>query len=287
MVQPRLALPFPVQYRLDSVYSFEQLLDFGDTLGQPDINMGHLVVRHRECLGGARVQHLPFQLRLDPHQPRPAQHPVDVHRAAHRGDAVLGQDHDPRPVPLEVLDQLAADGVDLPQVARDGRVLRPQPLQTVVQVRKVDQRQGGTAGVVDVAGAVGDPAAGADVCRGAPEVEQRKGAELPRQLRAQLRRLRVDVRQLAPVGRIQGARRHRSVHRAVHVVPPEQLGAGKRRVTAAGRLPHLFSRHQRVALLPEPHLGGVAEVPAVRHRAVLAREEPRGEGGLHRAGHRG
>ena len=58
-------------------------------------------------------------------------------------------------------------------------------------------------------------------------------AELGVELVAQARRVGVDVGELATVGRIHRTRRHRPVRARIHVVPPEQVGAGERRIASA------------------------------------------------------
>ena len=163
---------------------------------------------------------------------------------------------------------------------------RPEALQVVVEVRQVDERQRRPLLPEDAQRAATDPARRLDVGGRPPEAEQRKLAELAVELVAQAGRLRVDVGQLAAVGRVHRARRHRPVGRRVHVVPPEQLGAGERRVAPLRRLPHLLAVHQPVRLPPQPHLGQVAEIPAVGDDAVLARQRAGEQGRLHGGRHR-
>ena len=220
-------------------------------------------------------------------QPRFAQYAVDVDRPAHARDPVLREHDDARAVLLDVLDQLPANRVDRAEIARQLRIARAEPLEVVVEVRQVDERERRVPRVVEVQRAVGDPARRRDVGARTPVVEQREDAELRVQLVAQRHRLRVDVGDLAPVGGIHRARRDGVVRAAVHVVPPEELRAGEARVGAARRVPDLLAGDEVVRLLPEPHLRRVAEEPAVGHRAVIAREQPGGERRVHRAGHRG
>ncbi len=117
---------------------------------------------------------------------------------------------------------------------------------------------------------------------GPPEAEQRELPDVALQFVAKFRRVRVDVGQLAAVGRIHRAWRDRDIGRRVHVVPPEELGAGERRVAPFRGIPDLLATHQVVGLTPEPDLGKIAEIPAVPDDAVLARQRARDEGGLHR-----
>ncbi len=131
-----------------------------------------------------------------------------------------------------------------------------------------------------------DPARGGDRRRRTPELEQRKRAELVRELVAQLERLRVAVRQLAAVGLVDRPRRDADVVRGRHVVPPEQIGAGEGRVAPLARLPDLLAGDQPVRLPPQPDLHEVAEQPAVGDDAMVARQGAGHEGRLHAARHR-
>ena len=79
----------------------------------------------------------------------------------------------------------------------------------------------------------------------APGPQKRNSGNWPEpllQLVAQLGRIGVDVGQLAAVGRIHRPRRHRDVGGRVHVVPPEQLGAGERGIAPARGFPQLSRR---------------------------------------------
>ncbi len=112
------------------------------------------------------------------------------------------------------------------------------PLKHVVEVGQVDQRQ---RRVVTC-----DP-------RGSPRRRSSRVASIdvagPQNLNsgnwpssrcscvAQLRRVRPDVRQLAPVGGVHRPRRDGVVRRRVHRVPPEQVRAGERRVELLARRP--------------------------------------------------
>ena len=73
-----------------------------------------------------------------------------------------------------------------------------------------------------------------------PEVEERKRPELRLQLVAQIGRRGVDVGQLPAVGRIHRPRRDGVVRGRVHVVPPEQVGAGERRDRSRARASQIF-----------------------------------------------
>ena len=134
--------------------------------------------------------------------------------------------------------------VDLPQVRGDARIVRvgPELLQAVVEMRQVAQRERRPAAAPDMLRRPRDPARRFDVGARPPELEQRERAEQPVELVAQLRRLGVVVGDLAAVGGIHRPRRGAHVRRAVHVVPPEHVGAGEGRIAAPAGLPDLLAR---------------------------------------------
>jgi hypothetical protein len=79
-----------------------------------------------------------------------------------------------RAVLLGVLDQLTANRVDRAEVGGELRITGPEPLQVVVEMRQVDERERRLPRVVDVLRAVGDPARRGDVGARSPVVEQRE-----------------------------------------------------------------------------------------------------------------
>ena len=184
--------------------------------------------------------------------------------------------------------------INVPQIASIARTIRadarvggPQSLQVVIEMRKVDQQERRRMPSIDADRGLGDPPARADVGLRPPEVEEWKRADLGDQPCAQVRGLRVDVENLAAVRRVDRARRHRPVGGAVHVEPPEHLGAGERGVAATGGFPHLLAVHELIRLPPEHHLREIAEVPAVADDAVVARERAGEKRRLRGAGDRG
>ena len=164
------------------------------------------------------------------------------------------------------------------------REVRPEPLEPVVEVRQVGQRQRGRARLHHVQRGARDPVRGGDVGERPPELEQREPPEPRVELVVQLGRMGVMIGDLAPVGRVHRARRRGPLGGGVHVVPPEHLGAGEARVPCAPRLPDLLAGDEPVGLAPQQHLAQVAEVPAVGHRAVARGHQPRQQGGLRGAG---
>ena len=92
------------------------------------------------------------------------------------------------------------------------------------------------------------------------------------QLVAQLGRMGVDVGSLRPSAGYIGPRRDRPVRRRVHVVPPEQLGAGERRVAPCAP-PPTASRPPPAGSIaatarPRPDRGSTSRWPRCRARAA-------------------
>ena len=172
-----------------------------------------------------------------------AQRAVDVHRLRDRGDAVLRQHDHARAGALRRLDQLAAYLIDL----------RPRP------ARCADGRARAAAGCSR--GAAGTPASTSaaaartrrsaqrpiqrrrdDVRRRPPEAEQRELAERAAAARRAARPGAVWMSgSLRPSAGIHRPRRDRDVRARVHVVPPEQLGAGEGGIAPLRRVPQLFA----------------------------------------------
>ena len=108
-----------------------------------EVDMGHLMIGHREDPAGPGIQQL--QAQLLPHR-QPALLPeqaVEMHRAVDGGNAVLGQEDHGHLAIVEEVDQAAHDLIDSPQVGGDGGIGGPEPLQVVIEVGKVDQAQAG------------------------------------------------------------------------------------------------------------------------------------------------
>ena len=195
---------------------------------------------------------------------------------------------DARAVALGRRDQLAAQPVDLPQIGGDPRVVGVGAvfLQAIVEMRQVAQRKRRPTALSHMPCRPGDPARGIEVGARPPELEQGKRAEKAVELVVQLGRLGIVVGDLAAVGGVHRPRRGADVRCPVHVVPPEHVGAGERRIAPPARLPQLLPGHQAVGLLPQRHLGEVAKVPAIGHDAMVARQAAGQQRRLHRAGDR-
>ena len=139
------------------------------------------------------------------------------------------------PLRFCLLDQLAGDGVDVAQILGQAGIVRVGSplLQAVVEMRQVAERQRRLPRAADVQRGARDPAARLDRGHRPPEAEQREGAERAVELVAQLGRLGIVVRNLAPVGRIHRPRRRADVDGGIHIVPPEHVGAGEGGVASA------------------------------------------------------
>ena len=80
MVEPRGALAVLVEHALDAGQALQEALDLRHPLRPPHVDVGDLVVRHREGLGGAGVEQLAPELRAHLDQPRLAERAVHVDR---------------------------------------------------------------------------------------------------------------------------------------------------------------------------------------------------------------
>ena len=125
-----------------------------------------------------------------------------------------------------------------------------------------------------------------DASSRAPEGWKGELSEIRLELIAHFHGLGVDVEDLAAIGRIERTRSDRKVRRGMHVVPPEELGAGEVGDFLAQLFPQLLAVDQVVALLPKANLGALAVIPAVGHDPVLLRPSAGQNGGLRGAGHR-
>ncbi len=275
-----------IEHALDAGQCGDDPPDLFDQVRLCDVDVGDLMIGHRERIRLRKIEQLAAVLDAHAQELGLAQRAVHVDRGRDRRDAVFGQNDDARAVALGVRNQLARDGIDLREAPVDASILRAEPLQVVVEVRKVDERQGGRAGAADMQRGIRDPLRGGDRRCRPPKLEQGKRAELAGELVAQLQRLRVAVRQLAAVRLVDRPRRDADVVRGGHVVPPEQIGGGERRIASLAGLPDLLAGHQPVGLPPQPDLHEIAEQPAIGDDAMVARQCAGHEGRLHAARHR-
>ena len=192
-----------------------------------------------------------------------------MHRRGDVAEPILRQDHDLNAATFIEGDELSAQLVDLQDVGSGRRRTRPDSLEVVVQVRKIDQRQRRRELLFDVFGGFGNPPGRFDCGLWSPEAEERERAELCLQLVAQAPGRGIDVRNLPAVGGIHRPRRGAEVRGRIHVVPPEQVRARERRIDRSRVLPDLLRLHEPVRLLPELDLRVVVRVPAVADDAVF------------------
>ena len=295
MVEADGRLGLAVEHVGHAVGLLEDRADLRDPLAIAHVDVGHLVVSHGEGLARPGIEQFPAEVHLlHAQEARPAQHAIERDGVAHRRDAVF-REHDDRVAPSRgPLAEVAGHAVDLGAGRAGLRGVGPEPLEVVVEVGQVRERDGGIRLLDDLARGRGDPCRRADVGRRPPEVEQRKPAEGALQVGLQRGRVGVEARDLATVGRIDGPGRRGDVHRGVHVEPPEHLG--HREAVAESRAADVpefvgLAADEAIALPPEHHLGEIAVIPAVGHDPVVARR-PAGEhrglgtachGGEHRA----
>ncbi len=129
---------------------------------------------------------------------------------------------------------------------RHFRNVRPKALQTVVEVRQVDERERRAVVRLDVLGGLCYPATAFDTAVGTPKVKQRKLTEFADERGAQVVRPSVDVGELATVGGVHGALDHRVVRRRVGRVAPVQVGDRKARIALTRYVPESRPLNQPV-----------------------------------------
>jgi hypothetical protein len=298
VVEARRPLAVLVQHLRDPVQGLEVGAHRRDVGGVADVDVGDLVVGHGEGARGPRVQVLHAVLGVHLEPAPPAQQAVDVDRAGHPRDAVLADDQHGGAPGDAALGQLAGHPVDVGRRRGGLRAVGAVPLQVVVEVRQVDERQVRPRRVDQVGGRARHPARRRQPGGRPPVGEQRERSEPRGQLVVQRRRAGVAVGVLAPVGPVDRPGGDQPVGVRTHRVPPADVGDGVARVDPPGGLPHLLALHQPVVLAPQQHLAEVAEVPAVaddpgpggwqpRQHRRLRRARDRGQHGAHRRGEAG
>ena len=250
MVEAARRLAGTVQHRRDPGQPGAHRTGGGEVTGIGHVDVGDLVVGHGERAGRPRVQVLHPGLGVNPQQARPAQRPVDVHRAARRGDAVLRQRHHGRAPRQASVEQRREHRVQGPGSGRGRRRVGAEPLEVVVEMRHVYQRQVRIVPRHDALSGPADPLRRRDPGTGAPVAEQRERAERSGEPVAQTGRVGVAVRFLAAIGVIDRPRRHRPVDAGAHRVPPAHVGHRVPGTRAPRGVPQLVAAHQRVVLPP-------------------------------------
>ena len=286
MIQTAFALPGLVEHALDAGQGTQQVGHLVDQLRPGHVDVRDLVIGERERIGCAGIKLIAPKFITHPQPAGLTQRAIDMHRPRDRSDAVLRKRNHMHSAAPRSIDQLAADFVHLGHVAHNGRMRRTEALQVVIQMRQIHQRQCRLMLLQHMQRRLANPARGNNVSRRPPEAKQWKLAEFSLQFVAQSGRVGMDIGQLAPIGRIHRSRRDRKIGARVHVVPPEQLGTGERRIARTSGVPEFLSTDQTIRLAPEPDFGQIAEVPAVADDAVIARQQAGHKRGLHRRGHR-
>jgi hypothetical protein len=120
------------------------------------------VVRYREGFRLRGIEQLAVLLATHPQPTRLPQRTVDVYGHPHRRDSVFGQHNDSGAVPRCIGNQSAGHGVNLAERYGDARMFGAEPLQVVIEVRQVNERQRRDAGAAHVYGSLGNPARRSD-----------------------------------------------------------------------------------------------------------------------------
>ncbi len=101
--------------------------------------MRDLVVGYRENLARPGIEHFESQLLFDGDPALLSKQPIQVNRMSNTDQAVLRQDNDPHAACLEKSNQVPHNGVKRLDISRERGILRPQPLEIVIQVRQVNK----------------------------------------------------------------------------------------------------------------------------------------------------
>ena len=198
--------------------------------------------------------------------------PVDVNRSGNRCDRVFGQRNDIGTDLARRRNTLARFCVDLKDVRRHFRIIRPQSLQAIVQVRQIDQRQRWPVLFHHIDRSLSNPARTCDIGTGTPESSQRKDTEFFLKLVAQLRWLAVGIENFSTVRRVTRSRRHRPFDIGIHVVPPEHFRSGIGRIASFSFVIDPVTLNQSIRLPPKQDFGKVAKIPAIANDSVFARQ---------------
>ena len=86
--------------------------------------------------------------------------------------------------------------------------------------------------------------------------------------------MRVNIKYLSPISRINRPRGHGPIGTRVHVIPPEHLGAAEVALFSSESLPQLLPADEMIALFPEPNLSIFPLIPPVSNNSVIRRRGP-------------
>src|SRR5882672_12572052 len=198
-------------------------------------------------------------------------HTIEMNLPRNGLNSILGENYNPGPARAKMIHQFSQHPIQILKLAANPWIIRTPFLQAIVQMREINQSQRRIKFLIDTNCCVGDPLRGPDRCHRPPKLKEWELAQFLLQLVAKFGRIRIDIRNLSPIGWIHGPRGDRPVCAGVHVVPPEQIGAGELWVLLLRAIPDLGPSYEPVGLLPELDLALIAEVPAVADDTVLRR----------------
>ena len=144
-----------------------------------EADVGHLVIRHREGVGRAGVDHLAALFLPPVEKSGVSKDSVRRHRVRDRDDAVLAHQDRLDAATREVLEQPGDFVIEFAEMLRDLGMIGSEFLESVVEVGEVDQRDRRVRLAFDLDRGIGDPAGAGDVGERAPEPEEREGTERP------------------------------------------------------------------------------------------------------------
>ena len=282
-----------VEHRRHPVDRLEQPSHGRKLVTVSDVNMRHLVVRHRKHFARTEVHQLEPQLLFNAEPPALAKDPVQMNRFGHRHNPILGQQDDLDGPRIERVDEFAHNGVDPAQITAHPHMVWPESLQPVIQVRQVDQAQRRLMAAFNPLSSLCNPTRSrigrsltrVQSRRGPPKSEKRKLAEVRLDLRTNPMGPAVNIKDLPPVGRVHRAGRDRVIRGRPHVVPPKQFGAREVRLFPPHRVPEPRCLDQTLRLFPKVDFSQRPVIPAVADNAVLRRASPGHIVGLRRARH--
>ena len=147
-----------VQDLRDPRLAFEQRVRAREKREVVQVNVRDLMVGKSEGFAGAAIEQIQAQLKLDGQPALLAEKAVEVNGGVHLGDAVLRKNQRLDGALAEEVEQFPDEGVDLPQIAFDGRMAGTETLEIVIEVGEVNEVECGLVFLFDPPGGCGDPA---------------------------------------------------------------------------------------------------------------------------------
>src|SRR3990172_2951986 len=169
-----------------------------------------------------------------------------MQRPCYMGNPVFRQYDNPASPVTEEIYQPAAEVVNL------GKVFfyiafRSDFLEDIIEMRQINKMKGRPEHLLDGHCRLAYPLTGKNGSGRSPEMKKRELPKFLIEFVPHLRRNGVTVGKLYPVGAVHGPRRCRPVNISCHVIPPERICAGKRRVAPSCDMPYLLGLHQPVS----------------------------------------